>query len=124
MKKFNDLSPQYKYQIVMTGLRKCPACGGKPSRRSPKRGYCDKHIEARAAWKRRSLGCKKKFTTKDAWLQLDWTLGPTLIAAMLGVSAQTVKKKYKLLAAMGKIKPVPGFLPGRWKRAAPVKSSR
>jgi hypothetical protein len=116
--KFNDLSPQYRYQIVMTGLRKCPCCGGKPSSRSPKRGYCERHIETRAAWKRRSLGCKKKFTSKETWAQLDWTLGPKLIAAMLGVGVQTVKKKYKLLVALGKVKPVPGFLPGRWKKRA------
>jgi hypothetical protein len=117
MKKFNDLSPQYKYQIVMTGLRKCPACGGKPSPRSPKRGYCDKHIEARAAWKRKSLGCKRKFVAKDVWVQLDWTLGPKLMAAMLGVRVETVKLRYKRLVATGRIKAVPGFMPGRKRKS-------
>jgi hypothetical protein len=52
------------------------------------------------------------------WPQLDWTLGPNLIAAMLGVGVQTVKRKYKLLVALDKVKPVPGFLPGRWKKRA------
>ena len=112
--KFNDLSPQYRYQIIKTGLRKCPACGAKPSPRSPKRCYCEKHIETRAAWKRRSLGCKKKFAAKDLWVQLDWTLGPKLVAAMLGVSVPTVKVHYRKLVVEKKIKPVPGFMPGRW----------
>jgi len=122
MVKFNDASPQYRNQIIKKGLGVCPTCGGKPSPRSPKRGYCEKHIEARAAWKRRNLGCKRRFTPKAVWLSLDWTLGPKLVAAMLAVSVQTVKKKYKGLAATGKIRPVPGFLPGRKKRRQPQKS--
>ena len=113
MVNFNDASPQYRNQIIKKGLGTCPCCGGKPSPRSPKRGYCEKHIEARAAWKRRSLGCRRKFTSKETWLALDWTLGPKLIAIMLGVGMQTVKTHYKRLRAANKIKPVPGFLPGR-----------
>ena len=74
------------------------------------------NLKNNAAWKRRSLGCKRKFTPKAMWLSLDWTLGPKLVALMLGASVQTVNKKYLVLVATHKIKAVPGFMPGRKKR--------
>jgi len=103
-------SKQYRYQITMKGMGRCPICGSKPSPRSPKGRYCEKHVEARAARERRRIGCKGKFVKKETWLALDWTLGAKLIAVMLGVSRQTVKNHYKRLRSMNKIKPVPGFI--------------
>lgn len=92
------------------GMGRCSVCGGKPSPRSPKGRLCEKHVEMRAANMRRLLGCKKVFVLKTVWPQLDWTLGPKLISAMLGVSRRTVKDHYKRLLATHKIKAVPGFV--------------
>jgi len=110
MPKFSECSKQYRYQITMKGMGRCPICGGKPSSRSPKGRYCEKHVEARAARERRRIGCKSKFVKKATWLEIDWTMGAKLIALMLGVTRQTVKSHYKRLRVMQKIKPVPGFI--------------
>lgn len=111
MKKFQDMSPQYRVYVRRKGLGMCPVagCREKGSPRSPKRGYCEKHVEMRAEVERRRIGAKRR-PPKTLWLQIDWTLGAKLIAAMMGVGLRTVQKKYKLLRALGKIKAVPGFI--------------
>ena len=110
MPKFSECSKQYRYQIVMKGMGRCPICGGTPSPRSPRGRYCEKHVEARAERERRRIGAKRKFVPRLMWEKLDWTLGAKLIALMLGVTRQTVKAHYKTLRALNKISPVPGFI--------------
>lgn len=111
---FNDMSPQYRNYIVRRGMGLCPVagCKEKSSTRSPKRGYCERHIELKAASKRKSIGAKRRYAGRTVWADIDWTLGPDLICAMLGVKRSAVMKRYKKAVALGHTKTVPGFMPG------------
>ncbi len=118
MPNLEGFSKQYRYQITMKGMGRCPICGKKPSPRSPKGRYCEYHLEMRAARERARIGCKRRFIPKTTWVQLDWTLGPKLMAVMLGVTRQTVQSHYRRLLLEKKITAVPGFIQkvGRVKR--------
>lgn len=110
MLNIDNLSKQYKHQMMLKGLGRCPRCGGVPSIRSPKGKLCDRHVEMRAEQARKRIKARKRHIPLTDWLQVDWTLGAKVIAGMLGVGKPAVIRNYRKLIWMRKLKPIEGFI--------------
>ena len=110
MLNIDNLSKQYRHQMILKGLGRCPLCGGPPSVRSPKGKLCEYHVELRATQARKRIKAKRRHTPLTDWLQVDWTLGAKAIMKLLGVGRNSVHRNYRKLLHMKKIKPVPGFI--------------
>lgn len=124
MLNIDNLSKQYKHQMMLKGLGRCPRCGGVPSIRSPKGKLCERHVEMRAEQARKRIKARKRHIPLSDWLQVDWTLGAKAIMKLLGMGRNAVHRNYRKLLWMKKIKAVPGFIQPVGGEGRPRKSPR